>query len=98
MLDKDYVCEDWGTENEWIQIRVTVKLDKLDDTVAVMNIDTGEEIRAGFALEIKAELGVKTREAYRSGDKDALRALANNDYTEAIKRIYDEDSVSALFS
>ena len=39
------------------------------------------------ALEIKAELGVKTREAYRSGDKDALRALANNDYTEAIKRV-----------
>lgn len=39
------------------------------------------------ALEIKAELGVKTREAYRSGDKDALRALANEDYPEAIKRI-----------
>lgn len=39
------------------------------------------------ALEVKAELGVKTREAYRSGDKDALRALANNDYCEAIKRI-----------
>ena len=38
MVDKDYVCEDWGTENEWVQIKVTVKLEQLDDTVAVMNM------------------------------------------------------------
>ena len=38
MLDKDYACEDWGTENEWTQIKVTVKLTQLDDTVAVMNM------------------------------------------------------------
>ena len=37
-MDKDYVCEDWGTETEWTQIKVTVKLNMLDDAVAVMNM------------------------------------------------------------
>ncbi len=39
------------------------------------------------ALEIKYELGVKTREAYQSGDREALRSLAEYDYVEAGKRI-----------
>lgn len=37
-MDKDYTCEDWGTESEWTQIKVTVPLTALDDTVAVMNM------------------------------------------------------------
>ncbi len=37
-MDKDYTCEDWGTVDEWSQIKVTVKLPMLDDTVAVMNM------------------------------------------------------------
>ncbi len=39
------------------------------------------------ALEIKAELGVKTRELYKKGDKAALLALAKGEYTEVEKRI-----------
>ena len=39
------------------------------------------------ALEIKYELGVKTRAAYKSKNKDELIRLANEDYKELIKRI-----------
>ena len=28
-MDKDYTCEDWGTETEWTQLKVTVKLEAL---------------------------------------------------------------------
>ncbi len=38
-------------------------------------------------LEIKFELGVKTRALYKAGDKAGLLALANNEYTELEKRI-----------
>ena len=39
------------------------------------------------ALEVKFELGYKTRAAYKAGDKDELRRLAENDYKEVEKRI-----------
>lgn len=38
-------------------------------------------------LEIKYELGVKTRNLYKSMDKNALKALASGEYTELEKRI-----------
>lgn len=38
-------------------------------------------------LEIKTELGIKTRRAYQSGDKETLEALAKNEYVEIEKRI-----------
>ena len=38
-------------------------------------------------LEIKYDLGVRTRAAYLAGDKQALRALATEDYVEVLKRI-----------
>ena len=38
MTDKDYTCEDWGTQSEWTQIKVKVKLERLDEAVAVMNM------------------------------------------------------------
>ena len=39
------------------------------------------------ALAVKFELGYKTRAAYKAGDKETLRALAEHDYPEAEKRI-----------
>ena len=36
MIDQDYVCGDYGTETEWTQIKVTVKLERLDDLVAAV--------------------------------------------------------------
>ncbi len=38
-------------------------------------------------LEIKSSLGVKTRKAYISGDKNALRSLADNEYEQLKIRI-----------
>ncbi len=43
--------------------------------------------RLSDVLAVKYELGVKTRAAYRSGDRQALRALAENDYTKLVKLI-----------
>ena len=38
MIDQDYVCGDYGTETEWTQVKVTVKLERLDDLVAIMSM------------------------------------------------------------
>ncbi len=38
-------------------------------------------------LEIKYDLGVRTRTAYQAGDKVALEKLVKEDYTEVIKRL-----------
>ena len=38
-------------------------------------------------LAIKYDLGIRTRAAYKAGDKDALRKLANEDYATVKKRI-----------
>ena len=39
------------------------------------------------ALEVKYELGIKTRKAYQAGDKEELARLVREDYPEAQKRI-----------
>ena len=36
-------------------------------------------------LAVKYELGIRTRRAYKAGDKEELRRLANEDYARAIK-------------
>ena len=76
MLDKDYVCEDWGTENEWIQIRVTVKLDKLDDTVAVMNMVSNYlQIEDYSDIDLKTCYGDLIDEAILNADKTIASVL-----------------------
>ena len=37
--------------------------------------------------EIKFYLGVRTHELYKNGDKDGLKALADNEYKEVLKRL-----------
>jgi hypothetical protein len=48
-------------------------------------------------MEIKYELGVKTRRAYQEGDKRTLRLLAENDYVEVQKRLYEFSDAFNLF-
>ncbi|MBR2377115.1 MAG: beta-N-acetylhexosaminidase [Clostridia bacterium] len=49
-------------------------------------------------LAVKYELGVKTREAYRNGDKETLKKLANNEYKKLPKLIETfADSVDKLW-
>lgn len=76
MLDKDYVCEDWGTENEWVQIKVTVKLDKLDDTVAVMNMVSNYlQIEDYSDIDLKTCYGDLIDEAILNADKTVASVL-----------------------
>lgn len=37
--------------------------------------------------ELKFDLGLKTRRAYQSGDKETLKALSDNEYTKLIKKM-----------
>ena len=41
------------------------------------------------AIATKYELGCKTREAYKAGDKEALLRLAKEDYTRLYKQLHD---------
>lgn len=41
--------------------------------------------KLSYLLSVKYELGVKTRQAYKSGDKEKLKALALNDYAQVEK-------------
>ena len=55
MVDKDYVCEDWGETSQWTQIRVTVKLEQLDALVAVMSM-----INNNLMIEDYSDIDLKT--------------------------------------
>ena len=76
MVDKDYVCEDWGTESEWAQIKVTVKLAQLDDTVAVMNMVSNYlQIEDYSDIDLKTCYGDLIDEAILNADKTVASVL-----------------------
>ena len=69
-MDKDYTCEDWGTESEWTQIKVTVPLENLDDTVAVMNMVSNYlQIEDYSDIDLKTCYGDLIDEAILNADK-----------------------------
>ena len=69
-MDKDYTCEDWGTESEWTQIKVTVALTDLDDTVAVMNMVSNYlQIEDYSDIDLKTCYGDLIDEAILNADK-----------------------------
>lgn len=69
-MDKDYTCEDWGSQSEWTQIKVTVKLDKLDDAVAVMNMVSNYlQIEDYSDIDLKTCYGDLIDEAILNADK-----------------------------
>ena len=70
MIDKDYTCEDWGTESEWTQIKVKVKLTALDDTIAVMNMVSNYlQIEDYSDIDLKTCYGDLIDEAILNADK-----------------------------
>ena len=76
MVDKDYTCEDWGEQNEWIQIKVTVKLDQLDDTVAVMNMVSNYlQIEDYSDIDLKTCYGDLIDESILNADKTVASVL-----------------------
>ena len=69
-MDKDYTCEDWGTQSEWTQIKVTVDLDRLDETVAVMNMVSNYlQIEDYSDIDLKTCYGDLIDEAILNADK-----------------------------
>ena len=70
MVDKDYTCEDWGSESEWTQIKVTVKLELLDSVVAVMNMVSNYlQIEDYSDIDLKTCYGDLIDEAILNADK-----------------------------
>ena len=69
-MDKDYVCEDWGDENEWTQIKVTSKLENLDDVSAVMSmISNYLQIEDYSDIDLKTCYGDLIDESILNADK-----------------------------
>ena len=54
-MDKDYVCEDYGTEKHWTRIRVTVPLARLDDLTSIMSM-----ISNNLQIEDYSDIDLKT--------------------------------------
>ena len=69
-MDKDYTCEDWGEQSEWTQIKVTVKLEQLDELVAVMNmISNYLQIEDYSDIDLKTCYGDLIDESILNADK-----------------------------
>ncbi len=75
-MDKDYTCEDWGSESEWTQIKVTVPLERLDDAVAVMNmVSNFLQIEDYSDIDLKTCYGDLIDEAILNADKTIASVL-----------------------
>ena len=69
-MDKDYVCEDWGEESNWTQFKVTVPLDRLDDTSAIMSmISNYLQIEDYSDIDLKTCYGDLIDESILNADK-----------------------------
>ena len=69
-MDKDYTCEDWGETAEWTQIKVTAKLELLDEITAVMNmISNYLQIEDYSDIDLKTCYGDLIDEAILNADK-----------------------------
>jgi len=70
MIDQDYVCGDYGTETQWTQIRVTVKLERLDDLVAIMSmVSNNLQIEDYSDIDLKTCYGDLIDESILNADK-----------------------------
>lgn len=69
-MDKDYVCEDWGTQSDWTQFKVTVPLEQLDDTSAVMSmVSNFLQIEDYSDIDLKTCYGDLIDESILNADK-----------------------------
>ncbi len=70
MVDQDYVCGDFGTVSEWTQIRVTVKLEKLDALTAIMSmVSNNLQIEDYSDIDLKTCYGDLIDESILNADK-----------------------------
>ena len=70
MIDQDYVCGDYGTESEWTQVKVTVKIERLDDLVAIMSmVSNNLQIEDYSDIDLKTCYGDLIDESILNADK-----------------------------
>lgn len=68
--DKDYVCEDRGDVREWVQIKVTVPLPKLDELTAIMSMITNQlQIEDYSDIDLSSCYGDLIDESILNADK-----------------------------
>ncbi len=99
-MDKDYVCEDWGEEAEWTQIKVTVKLEKLDELCAVMSMVSNYlQIEDYSDIDLKTCYGDLIDESILNADKTIasvsvyLAGKGHSDTVTYIRSRLDELSI-----
>lgn len=69
-MDQDYVCGDYGTETQWTQIRVTVKLEQLDALTAIMSmVSNNLQIEDYSDIDLKTCYGDLIDESILNADK-----------------------------
>ncbi len=69
-IDKDYTCGDYGEVTEWLQVKVTVKTERLDELVAIMSaIDTNLLIEDLSDIDLKTCYGDLIDEKILNADK-----------------------------
>ena len=69
-MDKDYVGGDYGTETQWTQIRVTVKLEELDELTAIMSmVSNNLQIEDYSDIDLKTCYGDLIDESILNADK-----------------------------
>lgn len=69
-MDKDYVCEDWGPQTDWTQFKVTVPLEQLDNTSAVMSMVSNYlQIEDYSDIDLKTCYGDLIDESILNADK-----------------------------
>jgi len=70
MMDKDYACGDYGTETQWTQIRVTVRLQDLDELTAIMSmVSNNLQIEDYSDIDLKTCYGDLIDESILNADK-----------------------------
>ncbi len=100
-MDKDYVCGDYGTDTEWTQIKVTVKLQKLDDLVAVMSmVSNNLQIEDYSDIDLKTCYGDLIDESILNADKTiasvSVYLSAEKSIPECLSFLRERFSVSGL--
>ena len=69
-MDKDYTCQDYGTQTEWTRIKVTVPRGQLDELVAVMSmINNYLQIEDYSDIDLKTCYGDLIDESILNADK-----------------------------
>ena len=70
MPDKDYMCGDYGTETQWTQVRVTVRLEELDELTAIMSmVSNNLQIEDYSDIDLKSCYGDLIDESILNADK-----------------------------